>query len=102
MAPNAQHIRLLRVVIREDFSCTLAQRLVCDIGRVLEYLDARQSKLVDPVVAVAIAAQKKPKPKNGVQPHTLQSSSLFDQALRSKKAFNIWKKNALHKTNGVC
>jgi hypothetical protein len=31
MPPNAEHIAVLRVVIREDFSRTLAERLVTDI-----------------------------------------------------------------------
>ncbi|KAH9302992.1 hypothetical protein KI387_014575, partial [Taxus chinensis] len=39
MAPDAQHISLLRVVIREDFSRSLAYRLVQDIQTVLHELD---------------------------------------------------------------
>lgn len=39
MSPDAQHITLLRVVVREDFSKTLADRLVEDIVRVLHELD---------------------------------------------------------------
>lgn len=39
MPADAQHVALLRVVIREDFSRTLAERLVVDIIKVLEELD---------------------------------------------------------------
>lgn len=39
MPADAQHVALLRVVIREDFSRTLAERLVVDITKVLEELD---------------------------------------------------------------
>jgi len=39
MAPDAQHVTLLRVVVREDFNETLADRLVGDILRVLHELD---------------------------------------------------------------
>jgi glutamate decarboxylase len=33
MPPDAQHVTVLRVVIREDFSRTFAERLVIDITR---------------------------------------------------------------------
>jgi glutamate decarboxylase len=33
MAPNLQHVMLLRVVVREDFSLSLTDRLVTDIKR---------------------------------------------------------------------
>ncbi|KAK9278799.1 hypothetical protein L1049_028378 [Liquidambar formosana] len=39
MPPNAQHIAVLRVVIREDFSRSLAERLISDIQKVLEEMD---------------------------------------------------------------
>ncbi|KAI3917769.1 hypothetical protein MKW98_021531 [Papaver atlanticum] len=45
MPPDAQHITVLRVVIREDFSRTLAERLVLDITKVLQELDNTSAKL---------------------------------------------------------
>ncbi|KAL2527952.1 Glutamate decarboxylase 1 [Forsythia ovata] len=39
MPPNAEHVTVLRVVIREDFSRTLAERLVSDVEKVLHELD---------------------------------------------------------------
>lgn len=36
MPPNAENISVLRVVIREDFSRTLAERLVSDIQKVMK------------------------------------------------------------------
>ncbi|MCO5608211.1 hypothetical protein L7F22_062417 [Adiantum nelumboides] len=101
MAPDAQHVSLLRVVIREDFSCTLAERLVRDIRRVLEYLDARPPKLIESVAAALTEKEPSLKEK-AADPHLLRSSSVFDKSLNSTRAFNVWKKNALHKTNGVC
>ncbi|GBG61321.1 hypothetical protein CBR_g20356 [Chara braunii] len=44
MAPGAEHITLLRAVVREDFSRTLADRLVRDIIRTIEYLKDRAAK----------------------------------------------------------
>ncbi|KAK6925439.1 Pyridoxal phosphate-dependent decarboxylase [Dillenia turbinata] len=40
MPPNAEHIAVLRVVIREDFSRSLGERLVLDIEKVLKELDS--------------------------------------------------------------
>lgn len=45
MPQDAQHIAVLRVVIREDFSRSLAERLVCDIERVVKLLDTLPSPL---------------------------------------------------------
>ncbi|KAH7570791.1 hypothetical protein JRO89_XS05G0190900 [Xanthoceras sorbifolium] len=46
MPADAQHVTVLRVVIREDFSRTLAERLVLDITKVLHELDLLPSKLL--------------------------------------------------------
>ncbi|CAK9167994.1 unnamed protein product [Ilex paraguariensis] len=43
--PDAQHVTVLRVVMREDFSCTLAKRLVDDITKVLHKLDTLPAKI---------------------------------------------------------
>lgn len=43
MPADAQHIAVLRVVIREDFSCSLAERLVSDIDKVVKHLDTLPS-----------------------------------------------------------
>ncbi|CAJ1952223.1 unnamed protein product [Sphenostylis stenocarpa] len=45
MPPDAQHIAVLRVVVREDFSCGLAQRLVSDIQKVMKLLDSLPSTI---------------------------------------------------------
>ncbi|XAR48004.1 Glutamate decarboxylase [Bertholletia excelsa] len=39
MPPDAQHVTVLRIVVREDFSRTLAERLVLDITKILHELD---------------------------------------------------------------
>ncbi|KAK3442483.1 hypothetical protein EUGRSUZ_B02632 [Eucalyptus grandis] len=45
MPADAQHVTVLRVVIREDFSRTLAERLVQDIKKVIHDLDALPAKI---------------------------------------------------------
>ena len=62
MPADARHVSLLRVVIREDFSRTLAERLVIDITKVLQELDklpARNGKSDEANAAAAPAAAKK-------------------------------------------
>ena len=44
MPADARHVSLLRVVVREDFSRTLAERLVIDVTKVLEELDKLPAK----------------------------------------------------------
>ncbi|KAJ9152976.1 hypothetical protein P3X46_026473 [Hevea brasiliensis] len=45
MPADAQHVTVLRVVIREDFSRTLAERIVLDITKVLHDLDSLPAKI---------------------------------------------------------
>lgn len=45
MPPDAEHITVLRVVVREDFSRTLAERLVNDIQKVLQELDSLPARV---------------------------------------------------------
>ncbi|XP_057784045.1 glutamate decarboxylase-like [Salvia miltiorrhiza] len=47
MPPDAQHVTVLRVVIREDFSRTLAERLVNDIQKVLRDLDSIPARVTE-------------------------------------------------------
>jgi len=39
MPPSISHVKLLRAVIREDFSRALADKLVADMNRAIDYLD---------------------------------------------------------------
>ena len=38
-APNAEHIKLLRAVVREDLSFAMVKELILDIQRAIDYLD---------------------------------------------------------------
>uniref|UniRef100_J3LLR4 Glutamate decarboxylase n=1 Tax=Oryza brachyantha TaxID=4533 RepID=J3LLR4_ORYBR len=86
MPPDAEHVTVLRVVIREEFSRTLAERLVLDIEKVMYQLDALPSKLMPPVppAPLLVAAKK---------------TELETQ----RSVTEAWKKFVLaKKTNGVC
>ncbi|KAL3568603.1 hypothetical protein D5086_031254 [Populus alba] len=56
MPPDAQHVTVLRVVIREDFSRTLAERLVLDIEKVLHELETLPCRIS---TKIALANEEK-------------------------------------------
>ncbi|GAQ78495.1 glutamate decarboxylase [Klebsormidium nitens] len=116
MAPDAQEVSLLRVVVREDFGMSLADRLVNDIRAVVEKLKKRPTKLVNEVADAIMksAAHGKHHKKRkvddtladliGSKPlhEVVKHASVFDEELNKKRAFRYHKKNAVAKTNGVC
>jgi glutamate decarboxylase len=55
MPADAEHVAVLRVVIREDFSRSFSERLVNDVLKILRELDARATHAVR--VSSATAAQ---------------------------------------------
>ena len=91
MPPDAQHVTVLRVVIREDFSRTLAERLVLDITKVLHELDTLPAR-----VNAKMSVTKEEKKKNGT---ILKKSPIETQ----REITDAWKKFVMaKKTNGVC
>lgn len=58
MPPDAQNIAVLRVVIREDFSRGLAERLVADILRVVKELEKTPAHIVTRAAHVTAAADE--------------------------------------------
>ncbi|XP_057784046.1 glutamate decarboxylase 1 [Salvia miltiorrhiza] len=88
MPADAQHITVLRVVIREDFSRTLAERLVIDIEKVMHELDTIPSR-----VSEKLATDD----KHAV---VVKKTALEVQ----KEITDAWRKMVADrkKTNGVC
>lgn len=95
MPADAQHITVLRVVIREDFSRTLAERLVIDIQKVLHELDALPSKFT---TSISVSVDHKEAEKNGTL--VAKKTELETQ----REITTVWRKFVLErkKTNGVC
>ncbi|XP_009777452.1 glutamate decarboxylase 4 [Nicotiana tabacum] len=85
MPADAQHVTVLRVVIREDFSRTLAERLVLDIVKVLHELDTLPARLSAKLEEVKLV-------KNG------KKSELEVQ----REVTNYWKKFVLARKALVC
>ncbi|XP_031497355.1 glutamate decarboxylase 1-like [Nymphaea colorata] len=84
MAPDAQHVTVLRVVIREDFSRTLAERLVLDIQKTLQALDALPPSKVS-----------EEKCQNGT---IVKKTELETQ----REVTRIWKMYVQQRKTGVC
>ncbi|RUS30680.1 pyridoxal phosphate-dependent transferase, partial [Jimgerdemannia flammicorona] len=83
MAPNVEYIKLLRVVVREDFSRHRCEMLIKDIQMVIQLLDKLDAKSVE---------AHRPTPKSRWA--LLRNAST---AFRRSKVVD-----ALPKTNGVC
>lgn len=90
MPPDAQHVTVLRVVIREDFSRTLAERLVMDVQKVLHELDSLPPK----------------QPKVNGHPHHHRNGTIPKKSeLETQRSVtDAWKKFVMAKktTNIVC
>nr|AOO87124.1 glutamate decarboxylase [Kalanchoe daigremontiana] len=96
MPPDAQHITVLRVVIREDFSRTLAERLVIDIEKVLHELNTLPARVEAKLSLIATEETS----DNGYQTGVVKKSAIEVQ----REITAAWKKFVLDKkkTNGVC
>ncbi|KAG8373522.1 hypothetical protein BUALT_Bualt11G0032900 [Buddleja alternifolia] len=92
MPPDAQHVTVLRVVIREDFSRTLAERLVMDIEKVLHELDLLPSR-VSEKLATTISVEE-------YHPVVVKKTAIEVQ----REITTAWRKLVADKkkTNGVC
>ncbi|XP_023767460.1 glutamate decarboxylase [Lactuca sativa] len=90
MPPDAQHVTVLRVVVREDFSRTLADRLVVDISKVLHELDTLPARL---------SAKKTVSEENGMSVAAVDAEHEV-----TRKITDAWRKFVLDKkkTQGVC
>lgn len=93
MPPDAQHVTVLRVVIREDFSRTLAERLVIDVQKVLHELDTLPAK-----INANIDASSEANEKNGTK--VTKKSDIET----TREIATYWRKYVLEKKkmNGVC
>ncbi|KAG5531912.1 hypothetical protein RHGRI_026499 [Rhododendron griersonianum] len=90
MPPDAQHVTVLRVVIREDFSRTLAERLVIDITKVLHELDALPAR-----ISANIAGEEDKVKKNGM---VVKKTALETQ----REITDAWKKLVTDRKSQVC
>jgi glutamate decarboxylase len=90
MPPDAQHVTVLRVVIREDFSRTLAERLVLDIEKVLHELETLPCRII---TKITLANEEKEAAANK-EKRDLE---------KTREITTAWRKFVMQrKMNGVC
>ncbi|CAK7338796.1 unnamed protein product [Dovyalis caffra] len=94
MPPDAQHVTVLRVVIREDFSRTLAERLVNDIQKVIHELESLPCKVC---AGISISGDGDKEEHGAV---LVKKTALETQ----REITTIWRKFVMEKKkmNGVC
>lgn len=91
MPPDAQHITVLRVVIREDFSRTLAERLVLDIVKVLQELDNIPARVTEKLTTGDESDHHVAIVKKTAREVQLEVTAAWKKLVAERK-----------KTNGVC
>ncbi|XP_006659485.1 glutamate decarboxylase-like [Oryza brachyantha] len=91
MPADAEHVAVLRVVVREDFSRSLAERLVSDVVKILHELDAHAAQVVK--VSSAVAKQS----VSGDGGVVTKKSVLETE----REIFTYWRDQVRKKT-GVC
>eukprot|EP00253_Pinus_taeda_P000397 PITA_00397 len=105
MAPDAQHVTLLRVVIRDDFNRSLAERLVRDIEKVLRELDALPSTTVREVTASLVESHPELKEEKDMEETArLKSCRVVDEIVSCRRAAEEKKKFVFveQKPNRIC
>ena len=91
MPANAEHVAVLRVVIREDFSRSLAERLVSDIVKILHELDAHSAQ----VLKISSAIAKQQSGDDGV----VTKKSVLET---EREIFACWRDQVKKKQTGIC
>lgn len=89
MPANAEHVAVIRVVIREDFSRTLGERLIEDICKVLKELAAIPAHIVTTKTAHVSASE---------DGHVVKKTLAEIQ----ERVINDWKNFVKAKKTGVC
>ncbi|CAM6102284.1 unnamed protein product [Calypogeia fissa] len=98
MAPDAQDMKLLRIVVREDFSLALAERLLTDLFNAIHHLDERGPKMVKAIEDVAHKTESSVHDDDKVH----KKYDIRDTAMTAHKAAKTWKKSLHRGGNGVC
>ncbi|CAJ1970889.1 unnamed protein product [Sphenostylis stenocarpa] len=97
MPPDAEHVTVLRVVVREDFSRTLAERLVIDVTKVVHELEMLPARVIS-TNTVKVTREDGGETEGKVL--IAKKSELETQ----REITSVWKKFVMQrkKMNGVC
>lgn len=100
MPADAENVAVLRVVVREDFNRSLAERLVSDIERVIKEMDGLQSQASSIATLVTATVDEETGDQGGVEKLKRKKTVME----RHEEIAMYWKKLAADrkKTSGVC
>ncbi|KAI5673976.1 hypothetical protein M9H77_14340 [Catharanthus roseus] len=96
MPPDAEHVAILRVVVREDFNRSLSERLAWDIEKVVKELDESPPRASIKEAHVTAAAAVTDETEDG-KAHLKRSVTQVQREVAS-----YWRRIANKKTSGVC
>ncbi|KAG2664801.1 hypothetical protein I3843_16G098500 [Carya illinoinensis] len=96
MAPDAQHIAVLRIVVREDFSRSLAERLVADIDRVVKELDTLPSRESTKAAHITAIDEETQSADGGGEMHVKK------RVKETKEVIAHWRRFVEGRKAGVC
>lgn len=97
MPANAEHIAVLRVVVREDFSRSLAERLLSDIDKVLKEIDTLPSRVSMKAAHVSATIDEVVNASEGMVKPAKKS---IDEI--QKEVATYWKNLVERKRTGAC
>lgn len=99
MPPDVQDVAVLRVVIREDFSHTLAERLISDIEKVLKQIETLPSRISTEAAQVTASVSDTLDGKVAAAAHGVEKSvrATLEEVTRNWRRVVDGKK-----TSGVC
>lgn len=97
MPANAEHIAVLRVVVREDFSRSLAERLLSDIDKVLKEIDTLPSRVSTEAAHVTAIVEDVVNTSEGMVKPVKKSAEEIQKTVTS-----YWKQFVDKKKTGVC
>ncbi|KAL6181375.1 hypothetical protein ACLB2K_048030 [Fragaria x ananassa] len=97
MPANAEHIAVLRVVVREDFSRSLAERLLSDIDKVLKEIDTLPSRVSMKAAHVSATVDEVVNASEGMVKPAKKSIEEIQ-----KEVATYWKNLVERKRTGAC
>ncbi|KAL4632947.1 hypothetical protein ACB092_04G086500 [Castanea dentata] len=97
MPPNAEHIAVLRVVIREDFSRALAERLISDIEKVMKEMETHPIRVSTKTAHVTATVDETQDGDDGGKKHIKKSARETPEEIAT-----YWRKLVAGKRTGIC
>jgi len=97
MPPDAQHIAVLRVVIREDFSRALAERLISDIVKVMKEMETHPIRVSTKTAHVTATIDETQDGEDGGKKNIKKSARETPEEIAT-----YWRQLVARKKTGVC